>query len=618
MKELRYREALQHFNYAKTLIPRNLKTPFIDWKVSLCHYFLGNLDEAVRIAEEGMNEWPDLPNFRNNYAFARARSMLRDFGGVFWQDEMSASVIFEDFLKSILDIGAFDVAHFNYALLLYWAAKQGKTELPRKILERYGRADLVEAQEPGIIVKAFKRAKTAFMNEYDYFHAAMAQYFADRVVANDTRNVKAKLTDEFVWDADNFFSFRYEVNRWRHSLLKKDRNIKGPFEFPHIVTLKRWMREAQPIKGDIIQDGGGYFLKWNNKGVVLNPGAGFINNFQRRGYSINEINAIIVTSSNYQAYEEFTKLLDLVDKAYYHRPSYEKVSVFLEKRLFYRFPDIHLRSVSSIIGPQVLTPNQNTVICDGDIELRTIIPCDKCSKRGPKAFEDYPPSSVFVFLDLKENGTVKRTVGVICDFCDSSEALPCIPDFDILIIALGPIPPEILFRGNISETLKNDLTQLFSDDPLYKASFTGRDVGGYIERLKVPEETSEKVTYCEKRRFQPFVGIDGLLKISEYHNKKGGLVIIGDIPIDLGDKRHKIAAVLNKKGVNGLRYLTEDLGLIIHLENLGVMCEFEHVFYPATDIDEECLEGDITGPVKHFYRSHRVDDDFADFLRRFF
>ncbi len=67
-----------------------------------------------------------------------------------------------------------------------------------------------------------------------------------------------------------------------------------------LATLRGWS-SSTPLISDSVREnitGGGYFLKWNGKGVVIDPGFDFIRNFDKQGFNANEIDLIIVTHNH--------------------------------------------------------------------------------------------------------------------------------------------------------------------------------------------------------------------------------------------------------------------------------------------------------------------------------
>lgn len=607
IREMRYKDALNYLDKAKDLMGKK-PVQQIDFVISYCHYYLGNYNLAIKLTKEGMNKWPHNTGFSNNYAFAKTREMLRTLNGEIWKDKKNAAKLLDSFLASIIRIGSNDVSHFNYALLLYWASQQGELDLARQILGDNKRANMQQLDD--VVSVAFSKAKNSFLLNKDYSHAFFASYFAEKTKSKKEQNLRDKILDKWAWDADNFFAFRYNFNNRKRSLLTKDRNIPNLLEFGHLATLRRWMREPQPFPDMGVQPGGGYFIKWLGKGLVINPGMGFKENFERRGYSINEIDAILVTSSHYTAYEELTGLLELIKQSYVSRPKKERVAIYLEGSVLHRFPDLHIRSLSCILNPQVL-PDHETFICDNVISIKSICPCDECghgtedTSIGDRIYN--PPTITQVrLLDKK---FCKKTIGIIDGFCASDEAFIVLKDCDYLLLNLGSVRAFDLFKYSINDTLKSDLMLLFQDDKLYVESF-GINQPNDLNEIK----NNDNSPICRKGE-QTNLGIDKMLEIAEELKKqKGKAIIIGNIPVELGDKRHKLAEVLNCYYSNGPYYLTEDIGLVLKLDEFEILCEFEHKFVPIWNINEECIEGKLTGPVRHFCLEHRSDKGFGNFL----
>lgn len=56
---------------------------------------------------------------------------------------------------------------------------------------------------------------------------------------------------------------------------------------------------------------GGHYLRWNGKGIVINPGPGFLDNFHRQGLCIRDIDFVIVTRNNREAYADVRSISEL-------------------------------------------------------------------------------------------------------------------------------------------------------------------------------------------------------------------------------------------------------------------------------------------------------------------
>ncbi len=56
---------------------------------------------------------------------------------------------------------------------------------------------------------------------------------------------------------------------------------------------------------------GGHYIRWNGKGIVINPGPGFINIFHEQGLCVSDIDFVIVTSHHPDAYADVKNISEL-------------------------------------------------------------------------------------------------------------------------------------------------------------------------------------------------------------------------------------------------------------------------------------------------------------------
>ena len=59
------------------------------------------------------------------------------------------------------------------------------------------------------------------------------------------------------------------------------------------------------------QTNGGLYLRWNGKGIVINPGPNFLRHFHQEGLHIRDIDHVIVTRNHPQAYEDIQHIYKL-------------------------------------------------------------------------------------------------------------------------------------------------------------------------------------------------------------------------------------------------------------------------------------------------------------------
>jgi len=73
-----------------------------------------------------------------------------------------------------------------------------------------------------------------------------------------------------------------------------------PNDFPSFLSVLRKWNSYTPIipseKGD--NKGGGYFLYHKGKGIVIDPGFNFIENFYQEGFKVADIDAILITHAH--------------------------------------------------------------------------------------------------------------------------------------------------------------------------------------------------------------------------------------------------------------------------------------------------------------------------------
>lgn len=105
-----------------------------------------------------------------------------------------------------------------------------------------------------------------------------------------------------------------------HFLAQEGYHKRRPAQFKSrstinkLVVLRRWQSFNPKVprpKGQDIR-GGGYFLIWNKKGIVIDPGYDFIKNFYEEGYSIDDIDAIIVTHTHPDHEDELNTIITLL------------------------------------------------------------------------------------------------------------------------------------------------------------------------------------------------------------------------------------------------------------------------------------------------------------------
>ncbi|MFH1680695.1 MAG: MBL fold metallo-hydrolase, partial [Candidatus Eisenbacteria bacterium] len=103
-----------------------------------------------------------------------------------------------------------------------------------------------------------------------------------------------------------------------HGLLEPDEDLKGGRAEEHLpnklVVLRRWQSFAPriPRQGGERLRGGGYYLLWHGRGIVIDPGYDFIENFYDEGFSLADVHAVIVTHSHPDHDDDLSSLTTLI------------------------------------------------------------------------------------------------------------------------------------------------------------------------------------------------------------------------------------------------------------------------------------------------------------------
>lgn len=111
----------------------------------------------------------------------------------------------------------------------------------------------------------------------------------------------------------------YFLNGWKMDLVKESRFLEIP------PTLH-----------------GGFYIRWNGKGIVVNPGKDFLSLFHQQGLYIRDIDFVLVTRPDYESYADIQAIYDLLYQVnklspelhiihyYLHQQAYQELSSILK------------------------------------------------------------------------------------------------------------------------------------------------------------------------------------------------------------------------------------------------------------------------------------------------
>lgn len=79
---------------------------------------------------------------------------------------------------------------------------------------------------------------------------------------------------------------------------------------------------------------GGHYVRWNNKGIVINPGAGFIENFHQQGFCIRDIDYVIVTWDSEDAHGDVKTIYELNNQLNKTSAELQIIHYYLNQKTF--------------------------------------------------------------------------------------------------------------------------------------------------------------------------------------------------------------------------------------------------------------------------------------------
>ena len=126
---------------------------------------------------------------------------------------------------------------------------------------------------------------------------------------------------------------------------------------PILLVLDGWESEQGDsewwLSGGPKQTSGGYFIRWNGKGIAINPGAHFLKRFHRAGLHIRDIDFVVVTKPDIPSYRDVQAIYNLnyrlnsgrrdlhIIHYYLHRETHQDIARSLAPRFKQERDSVH-------------------------------------------------------------------------------------------------------------------------------------------------------------------------------------------------------------------------------------------------------------------------------------
>lgn len=347
-----------------------------------------------------------------------------------------------------------------------------------------------------------------------------------------------------------------------------------------LYVLRRWNSYTPILPGKPRSLGGGYFLVYNDKGTVIDPGYDFLPNFTHAGLSLQDIDDICITHLHADHIADLENIILLNYELKKRLGKKQKLKIFagtnVIEHLKKRIDSLDYKNdfnVEIINSEEFNKINNNSPI---KIKLNDSYHCEENS--------DKYRSTDLIFNFLKD-----INIGFTSDTEWHNELPEQYGDCSVLVAHLGQVYPKDLDKvGNIR-------------------SFN----------------SSGEEEHFEKRNHLGLAGIkslvDGIIEKNNNSTKRyPRLVIISEFGEELGVYRHKIARKLNKHyhnlGYTHINFITGDIDTIVKINNDGqilVRCEYCGInkYRRYDEMSDILLPADVPSNSSVKNICHRHDPD---------
>jgi len=336
----------------------------------------------------------------------------------------------------------------------------------------------------------------------------------------------------------------------------RPRTIKASDSF--ITVLRRWNSYTPKLPNrEAGKNGGGYFLVWKGRGIVIDPGFDFMDNFDKAGYSIQDIDAVVLTHAHTDHTADLESILCLKYEEGKQLGRFPKIDLFMNLGTMHKF--IGWISRLGIVG-DIVTLNVGQVIQQPDYGLilramqakhSEIISSDRC---------------VGLVFELQDGSNTSLRLGITSDTSWSTKIQEQYEGCGLLFLHLG----------SIGENEFDDSIPIRSRKRLYDGEHLG------------------------------LIGTTRMIKAVAPQ-----LAVISEFGEELGVDRCCIAEVIDSH-LDGKRCFTGDIGLKIRLPDLAIHCDIcdcfvDHmsagtlkqrnqvVYYCSSHTTQEILDKQDTG-----------------------
>ena len=382
---------------------------------------------------------------------------------------------------------------------------------------------------------------------------------------------------------DDFFESINKIESDFETFTDTRRSI--PNDFPSFLSVLRKWNSYTPIipseKGD--NKGGGYFLYHKGKGIVIDPGFNFIENFYQEGFKVADIDAILITHAHNDHTVDFESILTLIykyndaieDSVIHEMKGQDEIRIKheVENRLNEKGKKIDL---FLNVGTFMKYSGWLDLKDSGEIKYVTVL----------------QPNTTYDLLDEYNGITIHTTRAKHHEVIDNKYAIGFILDIE---------GNKIGFTGDTGWDFENNgsIAKPFIE---HKPKLLIAHLGSIKSRefKYVEAENKDERNQCF---YTHHLGLLGMAKLLD--STKPDLTIISEFGEELRKFRKDIVEGIGD--VLKLKCLPGDIGLHIRLKDLGIYCFIDGKFvdFKQTEVYDKDDEPNIS--------FHREEPDHVKF-----
>jgi len=429
------------------------------------------------------------------------------------------------------------------------------------------------------------------------------------------RNVAKYLLERLLLYTDDFSTKNAEFFKYLMMEPHENESIRDKKPDIFFYFLQRWssINPSLPRPSTFKMKGGGYFITFKGKGIAIDPGFNFVENLYSEGFSISDIDCVIVTHDHIDHTADIDTILSLHYKRYKISQEKKCLTLLLNPSTSARYSFIDNQD-PGLFNERKLTPEdkRREVFEDFAIEAKETQHLDIFSPRFSNSI-----GLILVFYPGLEN---EFKIGITGDTQYRKDIIDQFIDVDILIAHINGTPFEELTQYcKINPLQDENIKNLLSE--MRKKGF-GSVINEIIYSLKSDPNDEHMHLHGVLETYKSFIERD-------LDSDKERLFIVSEISEEMGSYRHKVATSINQQFTNQsnkVRVLTADIGMAIrvkYLENkrrgiIELRCSRCHLnndytdgdkFHNIKNIKEVCLKGDDEGI---FYYCRRHDPESID------